>query len=125
MCGVKRVVHSSEAARHALGVFTMSADWSKPYLIEFKRYKPPRTCEQNALMHVLWRDVALHVGRGEDEIKEIFKHKWGPQKLVTAGNMEMYVPMSTTDYTHEECSNMIERIYQVGAEWGVEFTEAA
>jgi hypothetical protein len=86
-------------------------------------FKPPRTNEQNALLHVLFREVANHVGRSEDEIKDIFKYQYGTmKKLELFGNVS-YVPKGTSEYNKQELSDMVEQVYRKGAEWGVEFSD--
>ena len=95
-----------------------------PQLIEIKKFKPPRTNEQNALLHVLFREVAQHVGRSEDEIKDIFKMEFGSIKTIELPNLDIiYIPKGTSEYNKQELSDMVEQVYRKGAEWGVEFSE--
>lgn len=121
---MKQVCQNPDQARTAFGKFMQAADWQKPYMLEFKLYKRPKTSAQNARMHAMWREVALHVGRTEDEIKAIFKQEYGPEKVVKLpdGN-SVRVIKGTSEYTREECSNMIEQIYRKGAEWSVPFSD--
>lgn len=95
--------------------------WEVPQLCSVVRYKPPRTCEQNALMHVLWREIALQVGRTESEVKDIFKSEYGPEEVVTINDISIRRPLSTADYTKWQCSDMIDHIHMKAAEWGIEF----
>lgn len=94
-----------------------------PQLIEIKPYKPPRTNEQNALLHVLFREVANHVGRSEDEIKDIFKYQYGHMKRIELFGSVTYVPKGTSEYNKQELSDMVEQVYRKGNEWGVEFSD--
>ena len=123
---MKRVVHSLKAAQAAFGVMSQACPWDKPYMLSLKRFRPPKTNEQCALLHVLWREIAIHVGRGEDEIKDIFKAEYGPEEVKkTPDGNRVRILKSVSDYSFDECSKMIERAYQKGAEWGVEFAEVA
>lgn len=94
-----------------------------PQLIEIKKFKPPRSLEQNALLHCLFREVANHVGRPEDEIKEIFKYQYGTMKKLELYGDVTYVPKGTSEYNKQELSDMVEQVYRKGAEWGVEFSD--
>lgn len=124
---MKAKVHSRCFAIKAIDDYIAKAglgqNFEKPLEITIKPYKKRRTSEQNAFMHVLWREVAVHTGRDEDEIKAIFKMKYGPKEPVKIG--DEYYPMlkSTLDYDWDECSSMIDLIYVQGADWGVEFKE--
>jgi len=92
-------------------------------LIEIKKFKPPRSLEQNSLLHCLFREVAQHVGRPEDEIKEIFKYQYGTMKKIELYDYVTYVPKGTSEYNKQELSDMVEQVYRKGAAWGVEFTD--
>ncbi len=94
-----------------------------PQLIEIKKFKPPRTNEQNALLHVLFREVAQHVGRSEGEIKDIFKYQYGHMKKIELYGDVSFVPKGTSEYNKQELSDMVDQVYRKGAEWGVEFSE--
>ena len=94
-----------------------------PQLIEIKKFKPPRTNEQNSLLHCLFREVAQHVGRSEDEIKAIFKYQYGKMKKIELYGNVTYIPKGTSEYNKQELSDMVEQVYRKGAEWGVEFSD--
>ncbi len=97
--------------------------FDKPQLITMVTYKPPRSIEQNALLHCLFREVAKHVGRPEDEIKEIFKYQYGTMKKLELYGDVTYVPKGTSEYNKQELSDMVEQVYRKGVEWGVEFQD--
>ena len=99
--------------------------WSKPYLLSMTRFRPPKTNEQCALLHVLWREIAIQAGTTEDYVKAYFKERYGPQKVIEIKGESQRIKKSVAEYTREEISAMIERTYQVGADWGVEFAEVA
>jgi len=76
----------------------LGEQFEKPHSIEIKQFKPARTNEQNALLHCLFREVANHVGRPEDEIKEIFKYQYGTMKKLELYGDVTYVPKGTSEY---------------------------
>ena len=122
---MKRVVHSLKAASAAFGVMSMACPWDKPYMLSLTRYRPPKTNEQCALLHVLWREIAVQAGTTEDYVKAYFKERYGPQKVIEIKGESQRIKKSVAEYTRDEISSMIDRTYQVGAEWGVEFAEVA
>jgi len=97
--------------------------FQKQYLIDIWEHESPRSNAQNALLHCLFREVAKHVGRPEDEIKEIFKYQYGTMKKLELYGDVTYVPKGTSEYNKQELSDMVEQVYRKGAEWGVEFNE--
>lgn len=87
-------------------------------LVTVTRWRPPKTTSQNALMHVLIRELADHVGYGEEELKQYFKSECGPRKIIEVNGKIYAIPKSMTDYTREEASDMIEQIHRIAAEAG-------
>lgn len=122
---MKQVVKNPDSLRRFFSRIEAKANWEKPLLISVSTYRPPRSLEQNSLLHLLFRQVADHVGRPEAEIKDIFKHQFGPHKRVRLNDIERIVPKGTSEYNKQELSDMIEIVYQKGAEWSVEFEEVA
>jgi len=121
---LKAVIHCRNSAYKSVDrVCNGLGEQFDAQLIEIKKFKPPRTLEQNALLHCLFREVAKHVGRPEDEIKEIFKYQYGTMKKLELYGDVTYVPKGTSEYNKQELSDMVEQVYRKGAEWGVEFTE--
>ena len=122
---MKRVVHSLKAAQAAFGVMSQACPWDKPYMLSLKRFRPPKTNEQCALLHVLWREIAIQAGTSEDYVKAYFKERYGPTSVIEIKGEAQRINKSVADYTRIEVSDMIERTYQVGADWGIEFAEVA
>ena len=122
---MKQVVRSRNDAHRFIDRVSngLGETFEKPYLIDIKEFKPPRSNAQNALLHVLFREIGLHVGRPEDEIKDIFKYQYGVMKKLELFGDVTYVPKGTSDYNKQELSDMVEQVYRKGAEWGVEFTD--
>lgn len=122
---MKRVVHSLEAAQIAFGVMSQACPWDKPYMLSLHRFRPPKTNKQCALLHVLWREIAIQAGTSEDCVKAYFKERYGPTGVIEIKGEAQRINKSVADYTRIEVSDMIERTYQVGADWGIEFAEVA
>ena len=111
-------------------MFTKIADelgetFEKPQLVTVEDYKPPRSLTQNAKLHVMIRTLADKVGYSESELKDWFKHEFGPQKRLEfegkwgVGQRVKVIPKSTTEYTREEMAQMIEHVDRICAENGV------
>jgi hypothetical protein len=104
----------------------------KPMTITLEKFKRPRTNDQNAKLHVLFRELAEHTGHSPEEIKEFFKQEFGPKAAIKLkvpmthayASTRRMVPVSTTLYSVDQLNEMIERVYQVGAQAGCQFEEA-
>ncbi|MGI9293454.1 MAG: recombination protein NinB [Pseudomonadales bacterium] len=97
----------------------------KPYTISIKRFFRPRTLDQNAKFHAMISDIAQHIGYERPEyIKDYVKDAYGYRKTVVIDGKPRSIPMSTADYNVDQFTNIIDRLYQLGAELGVEFQDA-
>ena len=97
--------------------------WEKPQMIEIKRYRPPRSMPQNAKFHAMIRELAEEIGYSEDELKEYFKSSFGPKKILYLVGGNRRIPVSTTEYTKEQMTDMIGHLERVGAEMGFRFSD--
>jgi len=93
----------------------------KPLQITVKPFKRDRTLPQSAKAHAMIRDLALHTGYTESQMKEVAKALFAPMKTVTIAGRDTTVPVGTSEMTVEEMANFIENLYQLGAELGVQF----
>ena len=93
----------------------------KPYTLELKPYKALKTNDQNRLLHALIGELADHCGYPPAVMKDVVKAMFGP--MHTSKKFGVTIPKSVADYTPENISNLIERVYQVGAEHGCVFQE--
>ena len=96
----------------------LGMNFEHPQMLSIFRYRPPKTNEQNAKMHVMWRELGHLVGHTEADMKEFFKEEYGETVKVRIGEKWKMVKKSCADYTKDECSDMIEHIYRVAAEAG-------
>ena len=95
----------------------------KPYTVSIRRFHRPRTTAQNAKFHSMIHDIATHVGyERPDDIKDFVKAEYGWKRSVKIGHVVTDIPMSTTEYTVDQFGHMIDRLYQLGAELGVEWS---
>lgn len=53
----------------------------------------------------------------------MLKHLYGRKRVVEFSGKRTLVPVSTTQYTKAELSEMIEHIYRLAAEYGAELEE--
>lgn len=96
--------------------------------LQIKRHDKSRSEDQQALLHTIIRKMASQTGAGEDYMKQevlkrncegIFPH-W-PHDLQKKMNGETaMVPMSESKLTKRDESQLIEHLYALCAEWGVE-----
>jgi len=92
-------------------------DWSKPWEFTWKRFRVPRSLDQNALWHVWFQEVAEHISSTElldedgtpytvdisaDEVKHLCKSTLGYSRQLILGSKEVTLVKDTRDYTHEE-----------------------
>lgn len=96
----------------------------KPLTVTVKKFHRPRTLDQNAKLHAMIRELAEHTGHTESELKDWVKVELGLLKVIEIGSNVVEVPVSSTEYTVQQCGDLIERIYQVGAEVGCVFSES-
>ena len=95
----------------------------KLYQATVQPFKRRRTNDQNALMHVLIRDLALFTGHTEARMKEIVKKRYAPIVAEQIADQFEDMPMDTSAMNTEVASAFIERLYQLGAEIGCVFSE--
>ena len=102
----------------------------KNIALEVRRWEEQRSDNQQAKLHILIRDISNEAGVSNSEY---FKQKYikenvhgifpfWPHDLVVdrrTGTTEMH-PKSESKLTKREESEMIERLYALAAEWGVE-----
>lgn len=77
-----------------------------------------RSLSQNARMHVMWHELANHLGYTGDELKEIMKLKYGPQAQIQFEGELRVIPKPSAKYTKAESSAMMEHIQRLAAECG-------
>lgn len=102
----------------------------KPYHIEIRDFKRPKTAEQRAKFHILVRRMAIQAGMDADELKDWFKAMYGPARSISITSRvttncsshvtDQYrtVPYSSESWSLEQCSEMIDHVYRVAAENG-------
>jgi len=69
------------------------------------------------------RDLADHTGHTESEMKDWAKAELGLTKVITVGSNVVEVPLPSSEYTVQQLSELIERIYQTGSEVGCVFQD--
>ncbi len=93
--------------------------------VTLKKFHRPRTNDQNAKLHAMFGDLAEHTGFSAKDIKDYFKTEFGIYKPVRIkpGDPARMIPKGTSEYNVTEMSQMVERVYQVGAEAGCVFID--
>ena len=100
-----------------------SETFPKPYTVTIKRFIRPRTLDQNAKLHAMIRELALHVGHTPEEVKEFIKAELGPVKTIKIGDASKTIPQGSSEWDVEICSYVIEELYRIGAEVGCAYSE--
>lgn len=95
----------------------------KPIQVTIKPFKRDRSLDQNKKLHAMIRELALHCGYPERQMKEILKAQFAPINTVTIGGRICDVPRNTSDMSIDEMSQFMDDIEQLGAELGVTFDE--
>jgi hypothetical protein len=97
----------------------------KPLTISVRPFQSFRNLDQNKKCHAMIRELAEFCGHSEKEMKRIVKAHFGPYKVVElpASVVPKPIPKGTSEYTIQEMSDFIERLYQLGAEIGCQFSE--
>ncbi|MEE9158942.1 MAG: recombination protein NinB [Gammaproteobacteria bacterium] len=98
-------------------------DEGKPYTVTIKKFQRIRSLDQNKKFHAMLRDLADHVGYTESEMKDWAKAELGLIKELHIGANIVGVPLPSSEYTVEQLSELIERIYQTGSEAGCVFQD--
>ena len=98
-------------------------EFGRPLQLEVKPFKRNRTLSQNAKIHSMIRDLSMHTGYTESEMKEIVKSAYGPTKCDVIGGEEVAYTKPTSQYDVEEMASFVERLYQLGAELDVTWSE--
>lgn len=95
-------------------------------MVSIVPYQPPKSRKQDGKIHAMISDLADHTGHERDEMKEIVKAMfWPVQVSAGPGGSEVAHAKSTAQLTREEASVVIERLYQLAAEYGVTLKEDA
>jgi len=113
--------------------------------LDLVRKEDRRTPGQQSLLHILIREIAIYVGVGELEMKEnilkrnsegvfpywphsieeTLKKRYKAKAHKTGYVIPGLVPKPESKLTKNEEIELIDRLYQLGAEWGVEFSDIA
>ena len=96
--------------------------------LQIKRHEVTRSEGQQALIHTIIRKMASQTGAGEDYMKQevlkrnsegVFPH-WPYDLQKKMNGQTALVPMSESKLTKGDESKLIEHLYALCAEWGVE-----
>lgn len=94
-------------------------DLEKPVEVSWRVYKEDKTAEQFAFFHVLCGILGQATGYNLDEIKELVKRDILGTVLVKVGQRETEVTRPSSKAKRDECSDLIEGVYRLGAEAGI------
>lgn len=72
-------------------------------------FKALATSGQRAKWHAQIAEIARETGNDPEDVKEYLKDRYGPKKEVSVRGERRLVPKSSTQYSAEEYSEMIDR----------------
>lgn len=94
-------------------------DGRTPLRVTLGPLRPRRSLEQNALLHSLIDQLALHLGYSPEELKDTLKALYGPsRRVVLLSGAAATVARSTSTYDKQEMAAMIEQVFKLAAETG-------
>ena len=117
---MKAVVRTNEDLLKFINTVSDRLD-GRPWTISLKKFHRPRTLPANAKFHAMNRELALHLGYSESQMKSVIKSEFGPIESTMIGPRIVDMPKETAEYTVTEMQAMIEQLYQLGAEVGCVF----
>ena len=94
-------------------------DLERPWEVSWRVYKEDKTAEQFAFFHVLCGILGQATGYTLDEIKELVKRDILGTVIVKVGQREIEVTRPSSKAKRDECSELIEGVYRLGAEAGI------
>lgn len=98
-----------QGVKERFKAFIDQLDPTKLWEVTIRPFAAKRSVEQNALFHALVQEIAGSTGNDPDTVKDYLKDRFGPRRLVTVHGEERLVPKSTTQYSVEEMSELIDR----------------
>ena len=83
--------------------------------IDIKRYRKPRSLDQNAMLHGMWSIMGRVIGMEVDEVKVAIKEKVGLYREIRG--LRKY--LSSADLDTTEAYILAEKTYQIAAEMDI------
>ena len=98
-------------------------NWAKPVTFEPKPYTDKRSLSANALLHVWFRELAIHFSKqqvyGEEQIKELLVHKFlGTEDRVVGNTVIPGQLRKTSQLNSGEMKQFMDQILAWGADHG-------
>jgi hypothetical protein len=98
-----------QAVKDRFKVFVDSLPNEKLWEVAVRPHRSKRSLEQNALLHALLREIAAETGNEPGDVKDFFKDRYGPKKIVRIGEEEKLLSKGTSEYSTEEMAEFIDR----------------
>lgn len=89
--------------------FLDSLPSDKVFEVTVAPFKERHTSAQRAKWHAVISEIARETGNDPDDVKDALKEMFGPKREVTIKGVSRMVPKSSTVYSVEEYSEMIDR----------------
>lgn len=91
--------------------------------VEIGLHKPPRTGQQNALMHLWFGEIAEQTGHTPEEVKDWCKGALLPQEPVTINGRMQMRHSETSRLSKAACCDFLDGIAALAADMGFELTQ--
>ena len=101
-----------------------SLDLDKPKQVTISDYKEGKTGEQRAFFHALCKLFGDELGYTQAEIKEYAKQEALGVKTVTIGGVTKEITRSSESAKRDEYSALIEAVYRLAAQAGIQLPMA-
>lgn len=118
----KFIIDSPTSKRYALN-FISRIELDEGLEIVIRKERKDQKDDQREGFHVLLKLFAEELGYSPDELKEVLKIKALGVEVKTVLGEEVHILKSTTKYTREDYSKLIETTYRTAAELGIVLPE--
>jgi hypothetical protein len=87
------------------------------YIVQVKRNRPIKSLGQSKyLFGVVYKTIAMETGMDDEQLHELFKLKFNPQRVKFPNGEEEVLPGSTKDFDTGEMTSFITKVKHFAAE---------
>ncbi len=116
-----RIDTKEQAATVHSAILSRLDRFGKPLSVSIEDYAKPKTSPQVAKIHAMCRDVGISQGYDLELAKAVVKDKLGYVRFAERNDGTVItIHKSFAKATREEMSILIDRLYALAVEWGIE-----
>ncbi len=106
-----------DSARKVAGYIGGHANaWEHGMVVTVEAYVPIRSQKQNGLYRALLQRFGEASGARPSDLHTMFTNEFAPRRIITYKERQVSVPISSSEWTKEQMSSMIERVKHEAAE---------